>query len=190
MKDDAPQILRWGFTVVAIALLVAQFCVHGSVDIYTLPLLLFAMIPWLDLESFSAAGVKAVFRKQAKLAEKSIKEAGIPAPSEIPEDDQASSDDSAVYMLLLRAQIEDKLRKLCDKHGVKFIHGAVPTTAGLLYSLEEKGAVDRDVSAAVLEVVALFSQAVHGIKLKQSTVNSAIKSGVAIIQWLDGQLSE
>ncbi|MBI5842686.1 MAG: hypothetical protein HZB19_21555 [Chloroflexi bacterium] len=167
-----------------------------TIDSITIALIIIAIIPWLGSLFKSLefpGGLKVEYHELQKAANKA-KKAGLLKPTsnkktkkkpEFPYQ-QISSEDPNLALAGLRIEIERRLLKIAESHGIDIrSKGGV---ASIARSLKEADLLSGNEYSALLDIVVLLNSAVHGHTVDAIGANWAFETGNQILQALDEKI--
>ena len=166
-----------------------------TIDSITIALIVIAIIPWLGSLFKSLefpGGLKVEYHELQKAADKA-KKAGLlkPTLNKKPKKklefsyQQISSEDPNLALAGLRIEIEKRLLKIAESHGLEIRKGGV---ASIARSLKESDLLSGNEYSALLDIVVLLNSAVHGHKVDVDGANWAFETGNQILQALDEKI--
>lgn len=166
-----------------------------TIDSITIALIVIAIIPWLGSLFKSLefpGGLKVEYHELQKASEKA-KKAGLlkstldkksKKKSKISYQ-QISLKDPNLALANLRIEIEKRLMKIAESHGLEIRKGGVVSIAR---SLKETNLLSGNEYSALLNIVVLLNSAVHGHKVDADGANWAFETGNQILQALDEKI--
>lgn len=166
-----------------------------TIDSITIALIVIAIIPWLGSLFKSLefpGGLKVEYHELQKASEKA-KKAGL-LKSTLDKKSkkkpkisyqQISLEDPNLALANLRIEIEKRLMKIAESHGLEIRKGGVVSIAR---SLKETNLLSGNEYSALLNVVVLLNSAVHGHKVDADGANWAFETGNQILQALDEKI--
>lgn len=166
-----------------------------TIDSITIALIVIAIIPWFGSLFKSLefpGGLKVEYHELQKASEKA-KKAGLlkstldkksKKKSKISYQ-QISLKDPNLALANLRIEIEKRLMKIAESHGLEIRKGGVVSIAR---SLKETNLLSGNEYSALLNIVVLLNSAVHGHKVDADGANWAFETGNQILQALDEKI--
>jgi hypothetical protein len=160
-----------------------------AIDAITITLFLVAVLPWLS-PLFKAVelpgGVKVEFAELEK-AQREAESAGILAAPTTPHKDEAASrliptDDPNLALAGLRIELERRLRKIAERHGVA---GNSRGIGPLLRDLQERNLLSSEQSSILADLLPSLNAAVHGASVDPRASAWAVEVGPRLIAGLD-----
>jgi hypothetical protein len=97
-----------------------------------------------------------------------------------------ASRDANLGLVGLRIEIEKRIRELAEGYGLVKSR-ALPVLA---QGLGEKGVLQAETVAGLLELVMLGNQAAHGVRVAKEVAISAVEYGPRVLDILDAKLLE
>ncbi len=186
------------FTISFLAILVAV--VHLiwpklTIDSITIALIIIAIIPWLGslFKSLELPGGLKVEYHELQKATNKAKKAGLlksttdKKTKKKPEFSyqQISTEDPNLALAGLRIEIERRLLKIAESHGLEIRKGGV---ASIARSLKDANLLSGNEYSALLDIVVLLNSAVHGHTVDTNGANWAFETGNQILQALDEKI--
>ncbi len=166
-----------------------------TIDSITIALIVVAIIPWLGALFKSLefpGGLKVEYHELQKASEKA-KKAGL-LKSTLDKKSkkkpkisyqQISLKDPNLALASLRIEIEKRLMKIAESHGLEIRKGGVVSIAR---SLKEANLLSGNEYSALITIVVLLNSAVHGHKVDVDGANWAFETGNQILQALDEKI--
>lgn len=160
-----------------------------AIDAITFTLFLVAVIPWLG-PLFKAVelpgGVKVEFAELEK-AQREAESAGILATPATHRDGKAGSqllpiDDPNLALAGLRIELERRLRKVAERHGIVANRHGVGV---LLRDLQSHNLLSREQSSILADLLPSLNAAVHGARVDPRASAWAVEVGPRLLAGLD-----
>lgn len=166
-----------------------------TIDGVTIALIIIAIIPWLGSLFKSLefpGGLKVEYHELQKAANKA-KKAGLLKPAsnkkakKNPElsYQQISSEDPNLALAGLRIEIERRLLKIAESHGLDVRKVGVGSIAR---SLKDADLLSGEEYSALLDIVVLLNSAVHGHTVDANGANWAFETGNQLLQALEEKI--
>jgi len=181
-------------SAVAILLAVAHLIWPDvRIDAITLALVVIAILPWLGsvFRSVELPGGMKVQYQELEKAQEQIEEAGLLATPEVRKEDPAymriAEHDPNLALAGLRIEIEKKLRAIAKAHGLSGERWSVGITAR---QLSEKGVLTKQEYSALIDLIAILNNAVHGAEVDQRAVEWAFEIRPHLLASLDKRANE
>ncbi len=190
------RLLKTIVTLGAIAGLgVHLFFPELKIDAVTLGFFLLALLPWLAPLIKSAklpGGFEIEFQDIKKAADKVA--AGEPAaaaaaaPPLAPEPDYLTiaEQDPRLGLILLRIEIEKRLRAIAEKVGLP----KARSISQILRDLEARGVLSSESLGGLRDLIGLGNQAAHGVPVASDAAYSAVDYGPRVLGILDAKLAQ
>ena len=167
-----------------------------AIDGITVTLFAIVVIPWLS-PLFKAlelpGGLKIEFQELLK-AKNDIEKAGLLASgSDIGKEREyyfqsIIKEDLNLGLAGLRIEIEKRLKDIADSKNIAAHHqGGIRT---LINILAANGYLNKDMSMALLDLIAVLNNAVHGANIDQRAVEWALDIGPRILKGLDDLITK
>jgi len=162
-----------------------------NIDGITIILLIVAIVPWLSpiFKSLEFPGGWKVEFQDYQKAKASADKAGLLAS---PEDIKTSTNDYSFESVVnidpvlalagLRIEIEKRLQKIAEKNHLPFKKQGAGNLVKALYNAE---ILDSKQSSALLEIIYLLNDAVHGAYVSEKYVNWVFDVGPRLLKTLD-----
>lgn len=188
-------IIRILFSGISIGLfLIHLFIPDVKIDIITLVLLVFAVIPWIThiLESLELpGGWKFTFRK-LEATGKQAEEMGF-ISNEISNSDLekysfqlVGDNDPNLALAGLRIEIEKRLKTIAERNNIGIRMQGV---GKLLNILSDKHLIGKEERSILADMIGLLNKAVHGAKLDTRAYTWAMDFGPRILKALDEKIN-
>lgn len=167
-----------------------------AIDGVTITLFVIVVIPWLSplFKSLELpGGLKVEFQELLKVGQ-DIKKAGLLAPeADIRKGHEyifqsIIKEDINLGLAALRIEIEKRLKKIADSRGVAPHHQQGIRT--LIHILTANNWLNRDMSIALLDLIGLLNNAVHGANVDPRAVEWALDKGPRILKGLDDLITK
>ena len=160
-----------------------------AIDAITLALLVIALLPWLapifkSLEF--PGGWKVEFQELQKAAARA-EEAGLlaPSPAATPSEftfQRVAEEDPNLALAGLRIEIEKRLVRLAQKHGIETRSRGL---GQLLRVLAEREVLDNQARSVLADMAGLLNSAVHGATVDPRATEWAMSVGPRLLKALD-----
>jgi hypothetical protein len=189
-KAQSLKSLRQVVTLGALAIaLIHLFWPTLAIDAISLTLLVIALLPWLApiFKSLEFPGGWKVEFPELQKAAARAEEAGLLAPSQAPTPSEFTfqrivEEDPNLALAGLRIEIEKRLVKLAEKHGIESRSRGL---GQLLRILTERQVLDNQARSVLADMVGLLNSAVHGATVDPRATDWAISVGPRLLKALD-----
>src|SRR5712691_10711441 len=186
-KTESLKGLRQVVTLGALAIaLVHLLWPTLAIDAITLALLVIAMLPWLApiFKSLELPGGWKIEFQELQKAAARAQEAGLLAPSSAPEPSEftfqrVAEEDPNLALAGLRIEIEKRLVKLADKHGIESRSRGL---GQLLRVLAESQVLDNQARSVLADMAGLLNSAVHGATVDPRATDWAMSVGPRLLK--------
>ncbi len=165
-----------------------------KIDAVSFGFLLLALLPWLSPLIKSAklpGGFEIEFQDVKNAADKVA--AGEPAaaaigPAAVPEPSYLTiaEQDPRLGLILLRIEIEKRLRAIADKVGLP----KARSISQMLRELEGQGVLSSESLGGLRDLISLGNQAAHGVPVSSDAALSALDYGPRVLGILDAKLAQ
>ncbi len=188
-----PCRIQWGITIGAAILALGHVLWPKlAIDAVSVTLLLAAIVPWLAplFKKLKLPGGWEIEFQALQKAKQRADKAGLLASPEEPAQapdysaQALAEEDPNLALAGLRIEIERRLVRLAERHGIARRRGGVGT---LPRQLEERQLLTPEQSSVLADMVGTLNSAVHGASVSDQAAEWALEVGPRLLKSLDDQ---